>query len=120
MKWRVFLVVGLVIFFAFGDLQPTYADTVPTHHWYRKAVRGVFDVALFPLELFRTTYIMTETHDPWYGFTRGSVRGVLRSAKRLGCGLVELTTCAFRYPDQHREPLMEPEFAWQGWEEAGV
>lgn len=86
-----------------------YAD-----EWHDKLSRGLINIISSPVEIGRTVYNVSESEGAAEGWTLGLLKGVGRTLVRIGAGLVEVVTFPFDFPDEDKEPLMDPEYAWQG------
>jgi putative exosortase-associated protein (TIGR04073 family) len=80
-----------------------------------KLVRGVANFATAIAEVPKQTYLTGRTHGG-IGYVVGPVKGVGMALYRGFIGLSE--TIFFMVPQPgYYDPMIDPEFVWQGWEE---
>lgn len=80
-----------------------------------KLVRGVTNFATAIVELPKQTYLTGRTHGP-IGYVVGPIKGVGMVLYRGFIGMSE--TIFFMVPQPgYYDPMIDPEFVWQGWEE---
>lgn len=84
--------------------------------WGDKLGRGVLNIVASPVDLARTIHIQSNAKGPAYGWTVGIVEGLGRTLVRIGAGAIEVVTFPFDFPDEDKEPLLEPEYPWQKWD----
>jgi len=82
--------------------------------WGDKLSRGLVNIVSCPVEIGRTVINVSEKEGPAEGWTLGLVQGIGRTVLRLGAGVVEVVTFPFDWPDDDKDPLITPEYAWQG------
>jgi putative exosortase-associated protein (TIGR04073 family) len=79
-----------------------------------KLVRGVTNFATSIAELPKQTIITGRVHGP-VGYVVGPLKGVGMTFYRCFIGLTE--TIFFMVPQPgYYDPMIDPEFVWQGWE----
>jgi putative exosortase-associated protein (TIGR04073 family) len=79
-----------------------------------KLVRGVTNVATSIVELPKQTILTARNHGT-VGYVVGPIKGVGMSLYRCFIGMTE--TIFFMVPQPgYYDPMMDPEFVWQGWE----
>ena len=117
---RILTLVILLSFFSLGKVPLGYAEeTLALGHdyaWSDKLSRGVLNVISSPVEIARTIDVERKDKGNGYGWTVGLIKGFGRTFLRLGLGAVEVLTFPFNFPDEHKAPLMSPEFVWQKWD----
>lgn len=80
-----------------------------------KLVRGVANFTTSIVEIPKQIYLTGRTHGP-VGYVVGPVKGVGMALYRGFIGLTE--TIFFMVPQPgYYDPMIDPEFVWQGWEE---
>lgn len=90
------------------------APSARADEWGDKLSRGLVNIISSPVEIGRTIINVSEDEGPAEGWTLGLVQGIGRTVLRLGAGIVEVVTFPFDWPDDGKEPLITPEYAWQG------
>lgn len=81
--------------------------------WGDKLSRGLVNIVSSPVEIGRTVINVSEDEGPAVGWTLGLIKGIGRTGLRLGAGVLEVVTFPFDWPDDDKEPLVKPEWAWQ-------
>lgn len=80
-----------------------------------KLVRGVTNLATSPVEVPKQIIITGRNHGP-IGYVIGPLKGVGMTLYRGFIGLTE--TIFFMVPQPgYYDPMIDPEFVWQGWED---
>ncbi len=104
----VVLLAGTIMFsadsFAYGDTNA-----------FGKLSRGVVNIATSPVEIFRNIYKESQYENIGYGMTVGLGKGIVQTIIRLGAGAVETMTFPLNFPDEYKDPIMEPEYVWEDW-----
>jgi putative exosortase-associated protein (TIGR04073 family) len=83
----------------------------------RKAGRGLADITTGFLEVPAHMIERTRQHGPWLGVPFGFAEGLARFVQREVVGVYELVTAPFPAPAGY-EPVLEPEFAWDHFDDA--
>lgn len=109
MKLRTTLTVAALVTF----LMSSAAPAAQADEWGDKLSRGLVNIVSSPVEIGRTIINVSEDEGPAEGWTLGLVQGIGRTVLRLGAGVVEVVTFPFDWPDDDKEPLIKPEYAWQ-------
>lgn len=99
----IFLTAGLV-----GAAPSAFADDAG-----HKLTRGLVNIVSSPVEVGRTIVNVSNDQGAATGWTWGLLKGLGRTGLRLGAGLVETVTFPFDWPNADKEPIIEPEYAWQ-------
>ena len=77
--------------------------------------RGVVNIATSPVEIFRNIYNESQYENIGYGMTVGLGKGIVQTVMRIGAGAVEIVTFPFNFPDEYKDPIVEPEYVWEEW-----
>lgn len=93
------------------------ADIKSEYTWGEKLGRGVVNFFTSPVEIPRTIDLVDGEAGAGQAWTVGLVRGIGRTFFRAGAGLLEVVTFPFNFPDEQKQPIIQPEFAWQSWPE---
>lgn len=117
-KVMFFSLLLLVLFaaqaFAMEEQQPeAIAEKMAV-----KLVRGVTNVATSVVEIPKQSYLMVRDRDG-IGYVVGPLKGVGMAFYRLLAGLTETVFFAVPQPGYY-DPMITPEYVWQGWEEKRV
>ncbi len=83
------------------------------YKWGDKLKRGVLNIISSPVEIARDIHVTTEEKNLLSGWTIGLVKGLGDFVVRLGAGAIDTVTFPFNFPDDHKAPLIEPEYVWQ-------
>src|SRR5689334_3607240 len=83
-----------------------------------KLVRGVANVVTSVGEIPKQTYLMVRDRDG-IGYVVGPLKGLGMAVYRLIAGVTETVFFAVPQPGYY-DPLIQPEYVWQGWEEKRV
>jgi putative exosortase-associated protein (TIGR04073 family) len=79
-----------------------------------KLVRGMTNIATSIVELPKQTYLTGRTHGS-VGYVVGPIKGAGMTLYRCFIGITE--TLFFLVPQPgYYDPMMDPEFVWEGWE----
>ena len=105
----VLLFVGTIMF-----SSNSYADYEETNA-FGKLTRGVVNIATSPVEIFRNIYNESQYENIGYGMTVGLGKGIVQTVMRIGAGAVEIVTFPFNFPDEYKDPIVEPEYVWEEW-----
>lgn len=81
----------------------------------QKLARGTANIVTAPLEIIRNVYIENQYENILYGTTVGLGKGLFKTLTRFGSGLIDALTFPFEFPKEFREPIVEPEYAWEEW-----
>lgn len=79
-----------------------------------KFVRGLTNTVTSVVELPKQTILTGRDMGP-VGFVIGPIKGVGMTLYRGVIGVVETVFCMVPQPGYY-DPMMEPEYVWQGWE----
>ena len=82
-----------------------------------KAGRGLGNITTGFLEFPAHVIERSRQHGPWMGVPVGLIEGSVRFVQRTVVGVYELLTAPFAVPAGY-EPVMEPEFAWDHFDDA--
>lgn len=99
--------------------SPVFATDVPkpesiAEKMSFKLVRGVTNFATAIVEVPKQTILTAENHGE-IGYVVGPIKGVGMALYRAFIGVTE--TVFFMVPQPgYYDPMMDPEFVWQGWE----
>ena len=110
-KKIVILGVIVVVVFCTSTIANAYEET----NAVGKLTRGVVNVATSPVEVVRNVYNESQYENVFYGMTIGLGKGVVQTVLRLGAGAVEIVTFPFNFPDEWKDPIVEPEYVWEDW-----
>ncbi len=83
----------------------------------RKLGRGLANVITGAIEIPKKVYQVTKTEGALKGFTWGWIKGASEAILRTGTGVYEVMTFPIPAPAEY-EPMMQPEFVFEGWQEA--
>jgi putative exosortase-associated protein (TIGR04073 family) len=112
-KWMFVLVavfVGIAV-----CITNSYAYEYKETSAAGKLTRGVTNVVTSPVEIVRNVYVESQYENVAYGMTIGLGKGVFKTILRLGAGVVETLTFPFNFPDEFKDPIIEPEYVWEEW-----
>ncbi len=114
----LFLVAAILI--AIGTTDPVSATEMPkpesiAEKMSFKLVRGATNFFTAIVELPKQTILTSRNHGP-VGYVVGPIKGVGMTLYR---GLIGLTETVFFMVPQpgYYDPMMEPEFVWQEWDD---
>lgn len=97
--------------------QPVCAqEEYDGYTWGDKLKRGVVNAFTSPIEVVRGIDLSSKSDGPLYGWTAGIMLGFAGGILRFGTGAVDAFTCPFNFPEEDKEPMIEPEFVWEDWE----
>ena len=99
------------------DPAPAAADQQPemiAEKMAVKLVRGVTNTFTSIVELPKQTILTGREMGP-VGYIVGPIKGVGMTFYRGLIGVVETVFCMVPQPGYY-DPMMDPEFVWQGWE----
>ena len=116
MKKMMLLLAIMVTFVVMGPGQAT-ADQQPEMIAEKMAIkltRGVTNVVTSIVELPKQTILTGRDMGP-VGYVIGPIKGVGMTLYRGVIGVVETVFCMVPQPGYY-DPMMDPEFVWQGWE----
>jgi putative exosortase-associated protein (TIGR04073 family) len=80
-----------------------------------KLVRGVTNVATSVVEVPKQSYLTVRDRGP-IGYAVGPIKGLAMGFYRLFAGVTETVFFAVPQPGYY-DPMIQPEYVWQGWEE---
>lgn len=112
MKFRIFI---LTLIAALCFSVPAFAQNFDEYKWHDKLSRGVVNLVSSPIEVVRGIDLTSKSTTVANGWTIGLVKGLAGTVLRFGTGLVDVVTFPFSWPDEYKEPLMNPKFVWQDW-----
>ena len=78
-----------------------------------KFARGVTNGVTSLIEIPKQIYLVSKEREPITGITYGMVKGVAYAILRIAEGVYDVVFFAIPPYDQ---PLMDPEFVFEGWE----
>lgn len=116
MKKVLLLSAFLFAFVAFGPV-PAIADQKPEMIVEKMAIkltRGVTNAVTSIVELPKQT-ILTGRDMGTVGYVIGPVKGVGMTLYRAVIGVAETVFCMVPQPGYY-DPMIDPEYVWQGWE----
>ena len=111
-----------VLIAAFLGIAICTADSYAYEYEYKetnaveKLTRGVANIVTSPVEIVRNVYVESKYENAAYGMTIGLGKGVFKTILRLGAGVVETLTFPFNFPDEFKDPIIQPEYVWEEWE----
>lgn len=114
---KVLLIVALLSAFAAVAPGLATADQQPEMIAEKMAVkltRGVTNAVTSIVELPKQTILTGRDMGP-VGYIVGPIKGVGMTLYRGVIGVVEVVFCMVPQPGYY-DPMMDPEFVWQGWE----
>lgn len=112
------LFLTAAIFLTLGITVPSFASEVPkpesiAEKMSFKLVRGATNIFTAVAELPKQTILTGRNHGA-IGYVVGPIKGVGMTLYRGFIGLTE--TVFFMVPQPgYYDPMMDPEFVWQGW-----
>lgn len=120
MRTKVTL-LSLVLLLLFAGtcfaLEETHPEAV-TEKMAFKLVRGVANVTTSVVEIPKQSYLMVRDRGK-VGYLVGPLKGMGMAFYRLFAGLTETVFFAVPQPGYY-DPMVYPEYVWQGWEEKRV
>ncbi|MCF7907928.1 MAG: exosortase system-associated protein, TIGR04073 family [Candidatus Omnitrophica bacterium] len=78
-----------------------------------KLARGIVNGVTSWIEVPKQVYLVSKEREPLTGITYGMVKGVVYTVLRVTEGAYDIASFAIPPYDQ---PLLEPEFVFEGWE----
>ena len=101
-----------------GTLSPgKRAELEPEGTAARKLQRGFLNVALSPFEIgeeLHQSKKRTEFPPSWFS---GFFKGTFYAIERAVTGIYEMVTFPFAGPEGNYQPIIQPEFAWEYFDE---
>ena len=94
---------------AYQDMPSDVASKDPAMGATRKLGRGLANVGLGWVELFKGMQSVSDEKGFWAGLTWGPLYGAANAIKRTGVGVAETVTFPVAGPN-HYDPILEPEF----------
>lgn len=110
-KWMFLAVIAVLGVVAFTTTSYAYEET----NALGKLSRGITNIVTSPIEIFRNIYIRSQEENIAYGMTVGLGTGVVQTLVRCGAGIVETVTFPLNFPDEYKDPLVDPEYVWEEW-----
>ena len=91
------------------------ANTVPANQSYgskigNKALRGITNIVLSPMEIPKNVIEVSNISNPFYGIIGGIFKGLVYTAGRMGAGMIDLVF--FPLPTK---PNVDPIFPWDDY-----
>lgn len=114
------LFLAVAILFALVTTVPSFAAEMPkpesiAEKMSFKLVRGATNFVTAIVEIPKQTILTSRNHGS-IGYVVGPIKGVGMTLYRGLIGLTE--TVLFMVPQPgYYDPMMEPEFVWQGWDD---
>jgi putative exosortase-associated protein (TIGR04073 family) len=98
----------------YGKRTPC-ANTGPYNQTYgskigNKALRGITNIILSPIEIPKNVIITTDESNPFYGIIGGIFKGLLHTSARMSSGLIDLVF--FPLPTK---PNTDPIYPWNDY-----
>jgi len=115
-RLRVTLIVLMAVLALALCAQDSYGAEYKETTAFGKLGRGLVNVVTSPVEIPRNMYVESQYENVFYGMTVGLGKGLMRTVMRMGAGVVETLTFPFNFPDEFKDPIVEPEYAWQEWD----
>lgn len=116
MEARKWMFVLVVVFLGIAVcITNCYAYAYKEISAVGKLTRGVANIVTSPVEIVRNVYAESQYENVAYGMTIGLGKGVVQTILRLGAGVVETLTFPFNFPDEFKDPIIEPEYVWEEW-----
>jgi putative exosortase-associated protein (TIGR04073 family) len=112
-KMKTMIIVAALLSLAVLSADNSYA--YEETNAFGKLTRGVVNIASSPIEIFRNIYNESQYENVGYGMTVGLGKGIVQTVLRLGAGAVETVTFPFNFPDEYKDPIIEPEYVWEDW-----
>ncbi len=113
---KIWVSAGFAVFLTVMSASTGHAEILKAYNAGDKLGRGVLNVVSSPIEVARTINVQSRVKGPGYGWTGGLAEGLGRMLGRIGTGLIDVVTFPFNFPDEHKAPLLEPEYPWQKWD----
>ncbi|MDD2308426.1 MAG: exosortase system-associated protein, TIGR04073 family [Desulfuromonadaceae bacterium] len=114
---KVLLLSAFLFAFVVLGPAPATADQQPemiAQKMAVKLVRGVTNTFTSIVELPKQTILTGREMGP-VGYVVGPIKGIGMTFYRGLIGVVETVFCMVPQPGYY-DPMMDPEFVWQGWE----
>ncbi|MFA5007669.1 MAG: exosortase system-associated protein, TIGR04073 family [Candidatus Omnitrophota bacterium] len=83
------------------------------HNALSKLGRGLANAVTGIVEVPKQIYLVSKEREPITGITYGTAKGICFGVLRTGAGVYDSVTFAIPPYDK---PIMEPEFAFEGWQ----
>ena len=93
----------------------TFAYEYKETNTFGKLSRGLVNIVTSPVEVARNVYIESQYESAFYGMTIGLGKGIGQTLLRFGAGVVETVTFPFNFPDEFKDPIIDPEYVWEEW-----
>jgi putative exosortase-associated protein (TIGR04073 family) len=90
-------------------ITPCFADPM------QKLGRGLVNTLTGVVEIPKKVYMISKDDNVLLGLTWGLVKGAAVGLLRTACGVYETLTFPIPAPADY-EPIMDPEFVFEGWE----
>lgn len=114
---RVLLLSSVLCLFALMEPGKAAADQLPEMIAEKMAVkftRGITNAVTSVVEFPKQTILTVRDMGP-AGIVIGPIKGVGMTFYRAVVGVAETVFCMVPQPGYY-DPMMEPEYVWQGWE----
>ncbi len=105
-------ILGTVVCVANSYAYEYYEDT----NAFGKLTRGISNIVTSPIEVPRNVVVQSKESNIIYGMTIGLGKGLVKTLFRFGAGVVETLTFPFNFPDEFKDPIIQPEYVWEEWE----
>lgn len=106
---KFLLVLVAVVLISNLIITPCFADPM------RKLGRGLVNTLTGVVEIPKKVYMISKSDNILMGLTWGWVKGTAVGLLRTACGVYETLTFPIPAPADY-EPIMDPEFVFEGWE----
>ena len=111
-KWMLVLVAVITGLSVCATAAYAYEET----NAFEKLFRGVANIVTSPVEIPRNMYVESQYGGVLSGMTVGLAKGIFQTLVRCGGGVVETLTFPLNFPDEFKDPIIEPEYVWEEWE----
>lgn len=116
MRKRILVVLmGLLLVAQSCFAYDSYSYYGSEYSAFEKLKRGVINIVTSPIAIFRNIYTETQYNNIGTGMTVGLGKGLFETVARIGTGAVDTVTFPFNFPKEGREPILDPEYAWEDW-----
>ncbi|MBJ6726067.1 exosortase system-associated protein, TIGR04073 family [Geomesophilobacter sediminis] len=118
MRLKAILILLLMLIATASFAQESQQPEAITEKMAFKLVRGVANVATSIVEIPKQSYLMVRDRGR-VGYVVGPIKGFGMAFYRLLSGVTETVFFAVPQPGYY-DPMIDPEFVWQGWSEKRV
>lgn len=118
MRLKATLILLLMLIATASFAQENQQPEAITEKMAFKLVRGVANIATSVAEIPKQSYLMVRDRGR-VGYVVGPIKGVGMAFYRLLSGVTETVFFAVPQPGYY-DPMITPEFVWQGWGEKRV